>query len=149
MRYEIKDIKPPEQIKRSMELQAESERIKRSKILNSEGERDSAINAAIGIKQSLILEGEGQAQQIRQEARSICESLDQIAGALEGEHGVMNEGALRLRLSQQYVAALGKIYGEAKIVAIPQGNGSQTDSIVTALELYKQIVQNAPEKVDD
>lgn len=39
MRYEIKDIKPPEQIKRSMELQAESERIKRSKILNSEGER--------------------------------------------------------------------------------------------------------------
>lgn len=50
MRYEIKDIKPPEQIKRSMELQAESERIKRSKILNSEGERDSAINAALAIK---------------------------------------------------------------------------------------------------
>ena len=39
LRYEIKDIKPPEQIKRSMELQAESERVKRSKILNSEGER--------------------------------------------------------------------------------------------------------------
>jgi regulator of protease activity HflC (stomatin/prohibitin superfamily) len=38
MRYEIKDIKPPEEIKRSMELQAESERIKRSKILTSEGE---------------------------------------------------------------------------------------------------------------
>ena len=37
MRYEIKDIKPPEQIKRAMELQAESERIKRSKILESEG----------------------------------------------------------------------------------------------------------------
>lgn len=30
LRYEIKDIKPPEQIKRSMELQAESERKKRS-----------------------------------------------------------------------------------------------------------------------
>ncbi len=39
MRYEIKDIKPPDEIRRSMELQAESERIKRSKILNSEGER--------------------------------------------------------------------------------------------------------------
>ncbi len=39
MRYEIKDIKPPEEIKRSMELQAESERVKRSKILNSEGTR--------------------------------------------------------------------------------------------------------------
>lgn len=41
MRYEIKDITPPEQIRRSMELQAESERIKRSKILNSEGERQA------------------------------------------------------------------------------------------------------------
>ena len=41
MRYEIRDIKPPEQIKRAMELQAESERIKRSKIINSEGERQS------------------------------------------------------------------------------------------------------------
>ncbi len=30
LRYEIKDIKPPEQIKRCMELQAESERKKRS-----------------------------------------------------------------------------------------------------------------------
>lgn len=61
MRYEIKDIKPPDQIKRSMELQAESERIKRSKILNSEGERDSSINQALGEKQGLILEGEGKA----------------------------------------------------------------------------------------
>ena len=51
MRYEIKDIKPPDEIRRSMELQAESERIKRSKILNSEGERQSKINIAEGIKQ--------------------------------------------------------------------------------------------------
>lgn len=61
MRYEIKDIKPPEEIRRSMELQAESERIKRSKILNSEGERESKINIAEGIKQAAILEGQGAA----------------------------------------------------------------------------------------
>ena len=46
MRYEIRDIKPPDQIKRSMELQAESERIKRSKILASEGEMISKVNVA-------------------------------------------------------------------------------------------------------
>ena len=46
LRYEIKDIKPPDQIKRSMELQAESERIKRSKILHSEGEMMSKTNIA-------------------------------------------------------------------------------------------------------
>lgn len=64
MRYEIKDIKPPEQIRRCMELQAESERIKRSKILQSEGEMMSKINIAESIKREAILEGEGQAQTI-------------------------------------------------------------------------------------
>jgi len=52
LRYEIKDIHPPEQIKRSMELQSEAERVKRSKVLNSEGERQSKINMAEGYKQS-------------------------------------------------------------------------------------------------
>lgn len=61
MRYEIKDIKPPEQIRKSMELQAESERIKRSKILQSEGEMLGKINIAEGIKREAILNGEGQA----------------------------------------------------------------------------------------
>ena len=46
VRYEIKDIHVPEQIRRSMELQAESERIKRSKILKSEGVMTSKVNEA-------------------------------------------------------------------------------------------------------
>ncbi len=83
LRYEIKDIKPPTEIKRSMELQAESERIKRSKILNSEGERQSKINIAESIKKTHILEGEGEGLKILQEARGICESLEEIAQSLE------------------------------------------------------------------
>ena len=97
MRYEIKDIKPPEQIKRSMELQSESERIKRSKILNSEGERDAKINQAEGIKQSAILNGQGKAEQIIQEARGICESLEKLASSLQGDKG---QDALRLKLTE-------------------------------------------------
>ena len=57
LRYEIKDIKPPEQIKRAMELEAESERIKRSKILHSEGEMRSKINIAEAIKRESMLDG--------------------------------------------------------------------------------------------
>ena len=64
MRYEIKDIKPPDQIKRSMELQAESERSKRSSILKSEGESRTKINAAEGNKRESILKGEGDATKI-------------------------------------------------------------------------------------
>jgi len=57
--------------------------------LNSEGERESKINIAEGIKQAAILEGQGEASRILQEARGICESLDRISGALEtgGERG--------------------------------------------------------------
>lgn len=79
MRYEIKDIKPPEQIKRSMELQAESERIKRSKILSSEGEMQSKINIAQGIKREHVLEGEGQAKKIMQETLALTESLNSLS----------------------------------------------------------------------
>jgi regulator of protease activity HflC (stomatin/prohibitin superfamily) len=100
MRYEIKDIKPPDEIKRSMELQAESERIKRSKILHSEGERQSKINIAEGIKQSSILDGQGNASKIMQEARGICESLEKISKSIEGGEGGKGQDALRLKLTE-------------------------------------------------
>lgn len=64
LRYEIKDIRPPMEIRRSMEFQSESERIKRSKVLGSEGERTSKINVAEGYKESKILEGQGKAELI-------------------------------------------------------------------------------------
>jgi hypothetical protein len=42
----------------------------------------SKINIAEGIKTEQILDGEGQAQRILQEARSLCESLDSIGQAI-------------------------------------------------------------------
>ena len=122
MRYEIKDIKPPEEIRRSMELQAESERIKRSKILNSEGERESKINIAEGIKQAAILEGQGEASRILQEARGICESLDRISSALE-TGGSRGQDALRLKLTEQYIQALNNILANSKVLMLPPEHG--------------------------
>lgn len=57
MRYEIKDIKPPERIKTAMQLESESERVKRSRILASEGQMRAQINIAEGLKQSVIYDG--------------------------------------------------------------------------------------------
>jgi regulator of protease activity HflC (stomatin/prohibitin superfamily) len=100
LRHEIKDIQPPPQIKRSMELQSEAERVKRSKVLHSEGEKTSKINIAEGYKQRCILEGEGKAQQITQEARSVVETLRTIGSSMVSNEGVLSEEALRLRLSE-------------------------------------------------
>lgn len=145
MRYEIKDIKPPEEIRRSMELQAESERIKRSKILTSEGERESKINIAEGIKQAAILEGQGTASKILQEARGICESLERISSAIES--GGKGEDALRLKLTEQYIEALNEILARSKVLMIPLTDAKNTapgqwsvEQVASALSLFKTIL---------
>ena len=48
LRYEIKNITPPQDILAAMEKQMRAEREKRAVILQSEGERDAAINTAEG-----------------------------------------------------------------------------------------------------
>lgn len=141
MRYEIKDISPPEQIRRSMELQAESERIKRSKILNSEGERQAVINIAEGDKSAAILEGEGAATKIMQEARSIVEALDNISKSIQNDEKMIS---LKLKLTERYLEAMSDIIEESKIIVLPPsesgGQQSLTNQIATGLELYKNIV---------
>src|SRR5882762_8847772 len=46
MRYEIKNITPPQDVLSAMEKQMRAEREKRAVVLTSEGERDAKINAA-------------------------------------------------------------------------------------------------------
>jgi regulator of protease activity HflC (stomatin/prohibitin superfamily) len=126
-----------------MELQAESERVKRSKILNSEGERQSKINVAEGYKQGRILEGQGKAEQISQEARSVVETLRNIGQSIKQQNGSLSEEALRLRLSEQYVKALHEVYQEGNIITLPtndgagQGSGISASTIATTFALYK------------
>ena len=59
LRYEVRDIEPPNQILTSMTLQAEAERSKRAEILGSEGTRQADINIAQAKRQAQILEAEG------------------------------------------------------------------------------------------
>jgi regulator of protease activity HflC (stomatin/prohibitin superfamily) len=58
LRYEIRDIHPPENVVAAMHQQVSAERKKRAEILESEGARQAAINVAEGKKQSIILESE-------------------------------------------------------------------------------------------
>ena len=55
LRYEIKNITPPETILRAMQAQITAEREKRALIAKSEGQKQQEINIAEGEKQAAIL----------------------------------------------------------------------------------------------
>src|SRR5262245_12193113 len=69
LRYEIKNITPPQDILAAMEKQMRAEREKRAVILTSEGARDAAINTAEGAKQETIKASEARKQQRSEERR--------------------------------------------------------------------------------
>ena len=59
LRYEIRDITPPNSVMQAMEKQMRAEREKRAAIAQSEGEKQSQINLAEGAKAAAIAESEG------------------------------------------------------------------------------------------
>jgi len=138
LRYEIKNITPPQDVLAAMEKQMRAEREKRAVILASEGERDSAINQAEGEKQRVIKASEanrqqqinealGEAEAILAVARATAEGLQRIAEALRQPGG---DGAMRLRIAEQYIQQFGQLAKEGNTFVVP-ANLSDLASMLT------------------
>lgn len=113
-RYEIQNIKVPDNILGAMEIQLRAERERRAAIARSLGEMESKINYSVGVmeeainrsegeKQRRINEAEGRAAEVRALAKASATSLRRLAGALEVDGG---EEALALQISENYIAEL-------------------------------------------
>ena len=81
LRYEIKNITPPQDVLAAMEKQMRAEREKRAVILTSEGQRDAAINNAEGEKQQVIKASEASRQQQINEAEGQAAAILAVATA--------------------------------------------------------------------
>ncbi len=127
LRYEIKNINPPQDVLTAMEKQMRAEREKRAVVLTSEGERDAKINQAEGEKQRVIKESEavkqqqineaqGEAEAILAVATATAEGLRRIAASLREEGG---QNAMELRIAEQYIEQFGRLAHQSSTLVLP------------------------------
>ncbi len=145
LRYEIKNINPPQDVLSAMEKQMRAEREKRAVILTSEGERDAKINQAEGEKQRVIKESEaakqqqineadGEAQAILAVANATADGLKKVAAALVVEGG---SEAMQLRIAQQYIDEFGNLAKAANTLVIPANLSDLASMIALATTITK------------
>ncbi|MCX8145413.1 MAG: SPFH/Band 7/PHB domain protein [Azovibrio sp.] len=145
LRYEIKDIVPPDSVLRAMQLQITAEREKRAKIAESEGERQKEINLAEGEKQAAIAmsEGEmtaainkarGEAEAVRLVAEATADAIRQVAAAISSPGGME---AVNLKVAEQYVGAFANIAKQGTTLIVPGNMADMSSLVATALKVVK------------
>ncbi|TCN68968.1 regulator of protease activity HflC (stomatin/prohibitin superfamily) [Acetobacteroides hydrogenigenes] len=152
LRYEIKNITPPQSVLHAMEKQMQAEREKRARILQSEGEKQSAINIAEGQKQKVVLESEGiklqqintaegQAEAIRAVAVATADGIKAVASSIKNEGGYE---AIQLRVAEQLVEQFGKLAKTNNTLILPANFGDMASIVSGALAVIKQQDAKAP-----
>ena len=163
LRYEIKDIKMPEDIRKAMELQMTAERQKRARILESEGFRQSAINESEGQRQALINNAEGmkervvlesQASKVDQVNRAKGEAeailalseasavgIERIAQALSNPGG---EQAASIQVAEKYIKAFEQLAKVGNTIILPSNLQNPAGMVIEAMSIYDQLKGKHP-----
>lgn len=146
LRYEIKDITPPQEILHAMELQITAEREKRALIFQSEGQRQQQINTsegqrqleinvADGRRQGEILRAEGEAQAIELVANATANAIRAIGAAANEPGGIE---ALQMQLAKDFIEKWGNLAKAGTTLVIPADLGNIGAVVGTALEMVKK-----------
>jgi regulator of protease activity HflC (stomatin/prohibitin superfamily) len=145
LRYEIKNITPPQDILAAMEKQMRAEREKRAIVLTSEGVRDAAINKAEGEKQQVIKasearkqqqinEAEGQGAAIMTVANATGSGIRQVAEAILAPGGFE---AVQLRVAEQYINQFGNLAKQGNTLIVPANLTDVASMIGAAMSVIR------------
>ena len=146
LRYEIKNITPPQDVLAAMEKQMRAEREKRAVILTSEGERDAVINAAEGSKQKVIKASEaakqqqinvseGEAEAILAVAAATAGGITRVAEAIRGPGG---PDAVQLKVAQDYIEKFGELARSNNTMILPANVADAASMMATAMSIINQ-----------
>lgn len=151
MRYEIKNIRPSDNLINTMEKQMEAERAKRAEITESTGTRDYKINESEGQRKAAILrseanrqkrinEAKGKAQEIELIAMATAKGLRRISEAIAKPGGDL---AVKTRLIEQFINQLGNVMDKANVSVLP----TETANLKTFFEGVSKVSDHTPQNM--
>jgi regulator of protease activity HflC (stomatin/prohibitin superfamily) len=146
LRYEIKDLTPPNEILRAMQAQITAEREKRALIAASEGRRQEQINVATGERESFIARSEGEkqaqinkaqgeAQAVLLVAEATAKAIGQVAQAVNQPGGIE---AINLNVAERYVEAFAGLAKQGNTLIIPANLADVGALVSSAMTVVKQ-----------
>ena len=139
LRYEVKNLTPPEAILRAMQQQITAEREKRALIAKSEGEKQQQINVADGARQAAILNSEGEKQAAINRAQGEATALRVVAEATAAAvtavgEAIGHEGgqqAANLKVAELYIQAFANLAKTGNTLIVPT-NLSDVSSVIAS-----------------
>ena len=150
LRYEIKDLTPPNEILRAMQAQITAEREKRALIAASEGRKQEQINIATGEREAFIARSEGQRQaeinNAQGEAAAITTVADATADAIRKiAEAIRQPGgmeAVNLKVAEKAVEAYGQLAKTNNTMIVP-GNMTEVATLIgSAMTIMKHRTPN-------
>lgn len=145
LRYELKNVQPPQHILNAMQELITAEREKRAKIFRSEGERQGNINISEGDKLASIQRSEGERQatinKATGEAQAIMAIAEANAAAIKIIAKAIDEGggelAVNQILAQQYIEKFGNLAKTNNTMILPNNLSDIAGFVSTALAAVK------------
>ena len=147
LRYEIKDLTPPNEILRAMQAQITAEREKRALIAASEGRRQEQINIATGEREAFIARSEGEKQaainKAQGEAAAITtvaeatgQALERVATAIRQPGG---EQAVQLKVAESAVEAYSKVAADSNTTLVIPANMTEVSGLIASAMKMVQV----------
>ncbi len=146
LRYEIKDLTPPNEILHAMQRQITAEREKRAVIAKSEGDRQQQINLAEGERQAYIARSEGEKQAAINRAQGEAAAIEAVANATAHALEVVaaaigkpgGSEAVQLKVAQQGLDAYANIAKTSTTLIVPGDMSQAAGLIASAMTVIKK-----------